>query len=290
MYFCKWFQRINFMLNIVTPLFLYFYLHLSWIEMAIAFIAFDITLNIFEQITFITLPWAVSKIPLIPIAQWQYNGISKKVRKLNDKMDFRRKKYCKECDEYTFETKHCYNCSRIRALAEKHSCLVNSQRAAKENLDKLLGKRRNKPTQQDTAIAIVENTKQDTSLITYFKNISTECNQLINTHRFDFLISVRKSADSIASILKSKPEGEAEIPGTLCYRMDNLIKLLKNLSTETDEVRNVYMEDAKTASNAINEEMQQIISSINKLVPGIDMNTPEMLLAKTKLAKETIHV
>ena len=116
-----------------------------------------------------------------------------------------------------------------------------------------------------------------------------ECNKIISTHRFDFLIAVRKNADSLASILNNKPEGEIEIPGTMCYRLDNLIKLLHTLSAESDDVRKVYFEDAKMASNALADEMQQTISAINKLVPGVDTNTPQMLLNKITLTKETNH-
>lgn len=292
LYFRKWMKRLNLLLNIAAPLYLYFYLHLPWKELAFAFIAFDIALNVFEQVVFITLPWAVSKIPLVPIAQWQYNGISRNLSRVNDRIDFLRKKHCEDCNDTLMSYHHCTKCSTMLTLTRKSKSLQESQQAALERLNKLKAQRDGAPAKPAVtpAVAPVQPVSHDSSLVAYFQNLSMECNKLISTHRFDFLIAVRKSADVLASILKSKPEGEAEIPGTLCYRLDNLVKLLYNLSAESDEVRNVYFEDAKAVSNTLNEEMQQIISAINKLVPGVDMNTPEMLLTKTKLTKETSHV
>lgn len=296
MYFRKWMKRINLVLNIVTPLFLYFHLHLPLRELAFAFIAFDIVLNVFEQIVFITLPWAISKIPLIPIAQLQCRGITRNLSKTEDRIDFLRKKHCETCDNTVRGYKiTCTRCKTMQALVRKRDRLADSQHAAKDKLDKLTAKH-NKVTQKVSTSASVplpvtsEQPKYDGSLIAYFQKISEECNQLISTHKFDFLIAVRKSTESIASILKNKPEGEIEISGTLCYRLENLLKLLRCLHAESDDVRNVYSEDAKTASNTINEELQQTISNIQKLVPGVDTNTPEMLLAKAKLAKENENV
>jgi hypothetical protein len=165
--------------------------------------------------------------------------------------------------------------------------------AVKERLDRLKAKRggtaQPKPQIVQPAIAAAEQSRNN-SLVTYFQKLSNECNALIGTHRFDFMIAVRKSADSLASVLKNKPEGETEVAGTLCYRLDNLVKLLHTLSTESDEVRHTYFEDAKNAANTLQEEMQQTISAINKLVPGVDANTPAMLLAKINLQKEKNNV
>lgn len=294
LYMRKLMKWINLALNIAAPLILYFHFHLPLKELAFAFIAFDICLNVFEQIVFITLPWLVSIIPLIPIKQWQYNGISHNLSKIDDRIDVLRKKHCESCDDASFRWETCTRCSSMKALCQKQRALAESKQAAKENLDKLLSKRDGttpKPVVTTAQpIAVPEQPKSENTLVAYFQKLSFECNKIISTHRFDFLISVRKNADALSSILKSKPEGETEIPGTLCYRLDNLVKLLHNLSAESDEVRTVYFEDAKAASNALAEEMQQIISAINKMVPGVDMNTPEILLNKTKMTKENNHV
>ncbi|MBQ8806399.1 MAG: hypothetical protein IJZ68_08100 [Bacteroidaceae bacterium] len=294
MFFRKWMKRLNLLLNIATPLFLYFYLKLPLREIAFAFIAFDVILNVFEQVVFITLPWMVSKIPLVAIAQWQYNGISKNHSRINDRIDFLRKKHCENCDDAIGRRTQCTRCNTIRDMTHKCNSIAESMQTAETRLNELKAKRDGtsvtKPQVQTVTSVVPVEKPRDNSLIAYFQKLSNECNKLISTHRFDFLISVRKSADSMASVLKNKPEGEAEISGTLCYRLDNLIKLLYNLSAESDEVRNVYFEDAKNAANTLQEEMQQTISAINKLVPGVDTNTPAMLLAKINLEKEKNHV
>lgn len=180
----------------------------------------------------------------------------------------------------------------MKRLVRQQDTLEDSCAAALERVNKLQSKT-TQSTASSTPAAPATPTPTvpiDNSLAVYFQNLSTECNRIISTHRFDFLISIRKSTDSIASILKNKPEGEIEISGTLCYRLDNLIKLLKTLSAESDEVRQVYFEDAKSATNELNEELQRTISAINKLVPGVDTNTPAMLLTKIKLEKETTNV
>ena len=291
-FFKKWMKRLNLLLNIAAPLVLYFYLKLPLREIAFAFIAFDILLNVFEQVVFITIPWAVSKIPAVAIKQWQYNGISRHLSKVEDRIDVLRKQHCESCTDAPYRWSSCTRCKTMSDFCTKRDRLAESQKAAKENLDLLISKRDGspvqKPVQQSTPV--IEAPKQDTSLVGYFQSLSTECNKIISTHRFDFLISVRKNADALASILKNKPEGETEISGTMCYRLDNLIKLLHTLSAESDEVRQVYFEDAKTVSNALADEMQQTISTINKLVPGVDTNTPQMLLNKITLTKETNHV
>ena len=212
---------------------------------------------------------------------------------MDDRIDFLRKKHCEDCDDAptVFKASTCTRCKTIHDLTQKYNKLVDSRNAAKENLDRLLAKHNGTTTPKPVAVApAIEQPKHDSSLVGYFQQLSTECNRIISTHRFDFLISVRKNADSLASILKNKPEGEIEIPGTLCYRLDNLIKLLHTLSAEADDIRQVYFEDAKTASNALADEMQQTIAAINKLVPGVDTNTPQMLLNKITLTKETNHV
>ena len=294
MYFRKWMKRVNLVLNIITPLLLYFYIHLPLRELAFAFIAFDILLNVFEQIVFITLPWAVSKVPLIPIAQWQYRGISRNLSKTEDRIDFLRKKHCETCDGSVRGYKiTCTRCKTMQALVRKKDRLTESQRAAKDRLDILITKRDgtiSKAVKTTTTTPAKPEPPSDNTLATYFHNISAECNKLIDTHRFDFLIAVRKSTESLTSILKNKPEGETEIPGTLCYRLENLLKLLHCLHAESDDARSVYLEDAKAAASTINEELQQTIMKIQKLLPGVDTNTPEMLLAKTKLAKENDNV
>lgn len=293
MFFRKWMKRINLLLNIATPLFLYLYLKLPLHEIALASIAFDIVLNVFEQVVFITIPWMVAQIPLVAVAQWQYNGIKRNHSRINDRLDFLRKKHCDGCDDAIGQHFNCTRCDTIRDIVNKRNRIAESMQAAKERLDKLKAKRggtaQPKPQIVQPAIPAAEQSR-DNSLVTYFQKLSNECNALIGTHRFDFMIAVRKSADSLASVLKNKPEGETEVAGTLCYRLDNLVKLLHTLSTESDEVRQTYFEDAKNAANTLQEEMQQTISAINKLVPGVDANTPAMLLAKINLQKENNNV
>lgn len=290
--FPKWMKRLNVLLNIAAPLFLYFVLKLPWKEMAIAFIAFDVLLHVFEQVVFITLPWAVSKIPLVPFVQWQYNGVSRYLSRVEDRLDTYRKINCADCHRCISSTR-CTSCTPPKQLTQKRDRLTATQEQLKVRLDKLIAKQNGAPQTKPTPTPVVQKAPevpQSTTLASYFQNLSTECSKIISTHRFDFLISVRKNADALASILKNKPEGETEIAGTLCYRLDNLVKLLNTLSAESDEVRSVYFEDAKAVSNALAEEMQQAISAINKLIPGVDTNTPEILLTKTKMTKEINNV
>lgn len=294
-YFKKWMKRINLILNIITPLFLHFYLQLPLRELAFAFIAFDIMLNTFEQVIFITLPWVISKIPSITIAQWQYNGFSHHVSQAEDRIDFLRKKHCEKCDRASRWCKiSCTRCKDMSLLVRQKDRLTESQNAAKARLNVLKTQRDNirKPTTQPTNVTTTQppSLPVDNTLAAYFQRINTECTQLISTHKFDFLIAIRKSTEALAAILQTKPEGEAEVPITLCYRLTNLVKLVQCLLSESDEVRSTYFDDAKTASNRINEELQAVILNIQKLVPGVNTNTPEILLAKTQLAKENDDV
>lgn len=293
-YWQKWTKRINLMLNVITPLFLYFYLNLPLRELAFAFIAFDVILNVLEQVIFITLPWAMSKIPSLAIAQWQYNGFTHHVSQAEDRIDFLRKKHCEKCDNAVRGYKiSCTRCKDMQRLVRQKDRLTESQKNAKERLDTLKTQRDNICQPTTPLPNLAEQTQSlmfDNTIATYFRNINAECTQLINTHKFDFLIAIRKSTEALVTILQAKPEGEAEVSMTLCYRLTNLVKLLQCLLAESDEVRSAYFDAAKTASNSINEELQAVILNIQKLVPGVNTNTPEMLLAKTQLAKENNDV
>lgn len=289
--FCKLMRWVNLTFNIAVPLYLYFIYKLSWLHLAIAFIVFDIALLLCEQLLFITLPWAVAHIPVLSIAKWQHAGIQKRLSRTRERIEFLRKKHCQDCSDSYIGWRSCTRCKTMKHLTRQQDALQESCNAAAERVLTLQNKASRSVTQPVIQpITQAPPAPLDTSMVTYFQHVSAECNRIISTHRFDFLIAVRKSTESIASILKNKPEGEAEIAGTLCYRLENLIKLLNNLSTESDEVRMTYFEDAKTAANELNEELQRTISSINQLVPGVNTNTPAMLLAKIKLEKETTNV
>lgn len=126
----------------------------------------------------------------------------------------------------------------------------------KEN--KKIEKQQNKPAKIVEEKKVVENND-------YFANVANQLNDWINKERYDFLIPLRKSANSISQILKTKPNGKKIIPTSLSAKLDTILILLNTVSDLENDEKRKYIEEIKDVSKKLNEEIQLLVLKLNKV-------------------------
>ena len=216
----KWFETLSFWLNVAVPLVMYFTIGLNLITFGIVFIAMDVILNLFEQLFFITLPYLLSKTKNISVIQRRINSIKKKKEKVEKRISFLRDKHCKNCERVcSWNREDCTRCDTMEKLCDKKDILERMIRREEKYIETLNIKpskvKENKKIekQQNKPAKIVE--KKVVENNDYFANVANQLNDWINKGRYDFLIPLRKSVNSISQILKTKPNGKKIIPTSL---------------------------------------------------------------------------
>ena len=287
-WFPPFLKFINFSLNIIVPLYLYMQLHLSWLQLGIAFIAFDLALILFEQFILLTIPWAIANIPNKAIAEWQLKGLKHRSARAKDKMSLIRKTECDDCNYYSYRRDGCLSCKQVRRLYVFIQDLEASIEAAEARVSSFnKPTKTNTPTTTTTPVEPVKASQPDRSLAQYFNNISERCQTLINEHRFDFLIPIRKSCDSLGYILQKNPAGDSCVTGELCRKLDLHMEFCETIGEMSPDARVQYLNDAKTVTRTLHDQMQQCAINANKAQSV--KKSPEDILAQILSEKETTN-
>ena len=267
----KWFETLSFWLNVAVPLVMYFTIGLNLITFGIVFIAMDVILNLFEQLFFITLPYLLSKTKNISVIQRRINSIKKKKEKVEKRISFLRDKHCKNCERVcSWNREDCTRCDTMEKLCDKKDALERMIRREEKYIETLnikpskvkenkkIEKQQNKPAKIVEEKKVVENND-------YFANVANQLNDWINKERYDFLIPLRKSANSISQILKTKPNGKKIIPTSLSAKLDTILILLNTVSDLENDEKRKYIEEIKDVSKKLNEEIQLLVLKLNKV-------------------------
>ena len=267
----KWFETLSFWLNVAVPLIMYFTIGLNLITFGIVFIAMDVILNLFEQLFFITLPYLLSKTKNISVIQRRINSIKKKKEKVEKRISFLRDKHCKNCERVcSWNREDCTRCDTMEKLCDKKDALERMIRREEKYIETLnikpskvkenkkIEKQQNKPAKIVEEKKVVENND-------YFANVANQLNDWINKGRYDFLIPLRKSVNSISQILKTKPNGKKIIPTSLSAKLDTILILLNTVSDLENDEKRKYIEEIKDVSKKLNEEIQLLVLKLNKV-------------------------
>ena len=267
----KWFETLSFWLNVAVPLVMYFTIGLNLITFGIVFIAMDAILNLFEQLFFITLPYLLSKTKNISVIQRRINSIKKKKEKVEKRISFLRDKHCKNCERVcSWNREDCTRCDTMEKLCDKKDALERMIRREEKYIETLnikpskvkenkkIEKQQNKPAKIVEEKKVVENND-------YFANVANQLNDWINKGRYDFLIPLRKSVNSISQILKTKPNGKKIIPTSLSAKLDTILILLNTVSDLENDEKRKYIEEIKDVSKKLNEEIQLLVLKLNKV-------------------------
>ena len=267
----KWFETLSFWLNVAVPLVMYFTIGLNLITFGIVFIAMDVILNLFEQLFFITLPYLLSKTKNISVIQRRINSIKKKKEKVEKRISFLRDKHCKNCERVcSWNREDCTRCDTMEKLCDKKDALERMIRREEKYIETLnikpskvkenkkIEKQQNKPAKIVEEKKVVENND-------YFANVANQLNDWINKGRYDFLIPLRKSVNSISQILKTKPNGKKIIPTSLSAKLDTILILLNTVSDLENDEKRKYIEEIKDVSKKLNEEIQLLVLKLNKV-------------------------
>ena len=124
--------------------------------------------------------------------------------------------------------------------------------------NKKIEKQQNKPAKIVEEKKVVENND-------YFANVANQLNDWINKERYDFLIPLRKSVNSISQILKTKPNGKKIIPTSLSAKLETILILLNTVSDLENDEKRKYIEEIKDVSKKLNEEIQLLVLKLNKV-------------------------
>lgn len=267
----KWFGTISFWLNVAVPLIMYFTIGLNLITFGIAFIAMDVILNLFEQLFFITLPYLLSKTKNISVIQKRINAIKRKKERVEKRISFLRDKHCKDCSRVcSWNREDCTRCDTMEKLCDKRETLARMIRGEEKYLETLnekpkKTKENKKPekTQNKTAKVIEE--KKVTETNDYFSNVANQLNDWINKERYDFLIPLRKSTNSISQILKSKPIANKILPVSITSKLDTVLILLNTVQDLGTEEKQKYIEEIKDVSRKLNDDIQLLVLKLNKV-------------------------
>lgn len=267
----KWFETLSFWLNVAVPLIMYFTIGLNLITFGIVFIAMDVILNLFEQLFFITLPYLLSKTKNTATIQRRINSIKKKKEKVEKRISFLRDKHCKSCERVcSWNREDCTRCDTMEKLCDKKDMLERMIRREEKYIETLnikpskvkenkkIEKQQNKPTKIVEEKKVVESND-------YFANVANQLNDWINKERYDFLIPLRKSVNSISQILKTKPNGKKIIPTSLSAKLDTILILLNTVSDLENDEKRKYIEEIKDVSKKLNEEIQLLVLKLNKV-------------------------
>ena len=287
-WFPPFLKFINFVLNIIVPLYLYMQLQLSWLQLGIAFIVFDVALTLFEQFILLTIPYAIANLPSKAIAEWQYYGLKRRFERAKDKMDLIRKTECEDCRYYSHRRASCLSCKHVSRLFVFTEALESSVEAAEKRVSSFAKKTNTSVPAATTPLTeAVQAVESDKSISRYFDNICQRCQDLINEQRFDFLIPIRKSCDSLSYILKKNPAGDECVTGELCRKLDLHMELCESLRDMSPDARQQYMTDVKTVTRQLNEQLQHCAIQANKAQSV--KKSPEDILTQILSEKETTN-
>lgn len=286
LYLPKLLRFCNTILNILLPLYLYVQLQFSWLELAIAFIALDITLICFEQFVLITIPWTISKIPLRFIAKLNHNSLKRRLYRAKDKLDLYHKTRYINRSEPLSSSERCLETKQLKDYINTLEDLVEATgarvRAFDEKETPVFVK--STATHEET----ITTTQIDKNLPQHFKNVSERFGVLVNEHRFTFLLPLCKSCDSMAQILSANPAGERSVSGALCQKLDTIIKISELISLQSADERAKHIATVQRAARILNDELHRCVISASKASP--ELQPIEELLAQLSTEKEMSNV
>lgn len=282
---------ISILLNIAVPVTLYFCLGFNLILFGAVFIAMDIVLNIFEQIAFITIPYWKSKTQNVDKLNRRVKKVEKEKERVKKKIVFLRDKYCEDCNRvHSWNRSDCTKCETMSRLCDRKSELedaINRELNYIKTIDKKENK--NKKSEKQSANNKITQEICETNIEKgkdFFASVAERLNKYINEYRFDFLIALRKSANSLSEILKGKPSGKDLIPLSVYNKLERIpIVLSEIIKLEKDEQRQ-YLDELKTISSELSDKIQLTISSINKSATTDPMSEIEKMMNELKDNKE----
>lgn len=284
------------LINIAVPTFLYFYFGLNLILFGICFVCMDVVLNLFEQLVFITIPYLKSKSKNEEYLNKRIKALEKGKNKVDKKISYLRHKYCDDCERvYSWNRSDCTRCDEMSDLVDKKEELRTIIKKEQDYIKKIqkdkkdvkttksVKQENNKAKSQNLPVQSEEKKHND-----YFILIAEKLNDYINNERYDFLISLRKSVNSISQVLNTKPNGKDIVPTSLYTRLDKIIMVLKEITELDKSERGKYLDEIKEISKSMSDEIQLTISQINK-IGTTDVKTDiESLIKDLKIYKEDI--
>ena len=99
---------------------------------------------------------------------------------------------------------------------------------------------------------------------------------------------MRKSANSISQVLKSKPNGKDIIPLSIYTRLDKIIIVLEEITGLDKSEREKYLDNVKDITKSMSDEIQSTISKINKMGTSDTKTNIEALIDDLKIDKEDV--
>lgn len=257
---------LSFILNIMAALILYHFVGYNLIALGIGFIIFDITMNILEQIIFITIPYITSCSKSTKKIKRRLKRIEKAKQKTEKKIAILRAKYCRHCD-YTYDKETCYHCKPVVRLRERKKKLSKIIENEKVYIADLESKKVVNKSEKKKNTNLVEYTEIKES---YFVNITKKFSELIEKEKLYFLIGLRKNVQSLSQILSSKPELECTIPLSIYSKLDDMLTISYDYIKLNQEEKKEQLEDIKKFANSLIKETQGLVVQINRI------RTPEV--------------
>lgn len=289
------------LLNILVPVFLYFYFGFNLILFGIVFIGMDIILNLFEQIFFITIPYLKSKTKNISVVDRRISRLERKRAKILIRFDNFKDKHCDGCSrEYVWDHYNCDRCSEMEDILDKKEKIEEIIEREKKYLIQLKERTKtktshnkvetkemtNKHTNEKVkTVAVTETKTQNDDVL---EEVVSKLNKYINENKYDFLIPLRKSISSVSSVLKSKPNGVILIPVAYWKKLDILMKTLPAVTEMDADAKTEYLDALRNVSREMGSEMQLYISDINKMSNAEgNMNIEELMKRLKEMEENT---
>ena len=289
----KWINACSVIINIAVPVLLYYFYGLNLLVFCLCFILMDLFLILFEQLFFITVPFFLSKIKNIKFINYRINRMKQKKAKVEDKIEFLRRKNCKNCDN-TWHYESCTKCEEIRLLLKRSNSLTDKIRQEEKNLCTLNKKQKSESEKKEPKESQKEKRPSEASTVIgekkdYFAEVSTILSRSINEEHLDCLIPLRKSANSMSQVLKGKPNGKSIIPVSMYVKIDNTIVLVDKIVALPKETRVLYLDELKEISKRISDDIQLIIVKINKCEKEEQQNEINVLINELSNKEDAIN-
>lgn len=297
----KLLNAISILLNIAVPVLLWYFFGFNLIAFGIVFVVMDIVLNLFEQIFFITIPCLKSKTKSIRVVEKRIAKLIKRRDDIQRKIETFKDENCENCSRnYVWDHYECTRCSAMDEMITKKDKLKDFIEREERYLRQLKNKKQEKSTPEkvdktvkekvrnntkETVVATGNTQKQNSDVL---EEIVSALNMYINDYRYDFLIGLRKSLNSVSSVLNSKPNGIIMIPIDYWKKLDILMKALPAVVKMEGDEKTEYLDVIKNVSKEMGDNMQLYISDINKMSNAEgNMNIEELMKRLKEMEENT---
>jgi hypothetical protein len=246
-------QTINTQINIWVPVIVFWFTNFNLMALAAAFIATDIVLCAYDHLRFVVIPHFQTMRMDLSDAQKRLERVKNQKLELDKEIERFEEENC----SYACRGR-CEYCT-LRTLKDDRKFLTEFIHSESEYIDQELQKVKEAEIQANNKQSRDYADKRD-----YFNAMRDKLTYFIGKHDMEFLAPVLMSVNSLLETLEKRPLGYEMVPNTIYIYLDELQKILTQISNYDEERRSRYEPDVDRIAKALSKNIEQLNDRIER--------------------------